>query len=86
MNTIKFNNEQEFNEWSAKNTDGVVCEWGELDSPTMYPCIMVFDFLDDFRCECADEEEQYDNLKSEGYDSDDIEMLKYHYVYPTDFD
>lgn len=52
----------------------------------MYPCIMVYELTDDFRCECDDEEQEFDRLREEGYYSDEIEMLKYIFVYPTDFD
>ena len=88
MNTIKFNNVQDFKDWVEENVsdNGVVCEMGEIDEPIMYPCIMAYELTDKFYCECADEEEEYDRLRKEGYYSDEIEKLKYRFVYPTDFD
>ena len=88
MNMQKFNNEQEFNAWKAKYVDcgGVIFEFGEFDSPMMYPCIMVYDFIEEPNITNSDMEEQYDELIADDYDSEDIELLMYHYVYPTDFD
>lgn len=87
MNARKFENEQEFNEWKERNLiGGIIFEFGEFDSPMMYPCIIVYEFIEKPYIYGADEDEQYDNLREEGYDRDDIEKLIYHYVYPTDFD
>lgn len=87
MNTAKFNNESEFNEWKERNLIGaIVFEFGEFDSPMMYPCIMVYEFMDGVCCSCSDEEEEFNALIAEGYYSDEIEYLLYHYVYPTDFE
>jgi hypothetical protein len=47
---------------------------------------MVYENFVNPNCDNSDMEEQYDNLIDEGYDSDDIELLLYHYVYPTDFE
>jgi hypothetical protein len=87
MNARKFENEQEFNEWKERNLiGGVIFEFGEFDSPMMYPCIMVYEFIEEPNITNSDMEEQYDELIADDYDSEDIELLMYHYVYPTDFD
>lgn len=88
MTTQKFNNEQEFNAWKEKNVWGAVMfEFGDdMSEPDMYPCVMVYENFVNPNCDNSDMEEQYDNLIDEGYDSDDIELLLYHYVYPTDFE
>lgn len=62
-------------------------EFGDdIDSPTMYPCIVVYDTFEQPFCDNEDMDEQYDRLQEEGYDSDDIELMVYHFVYPTDFE
>jgi hypothetical protein len=87
MNARKFENEQEFNEWKERNLiGGVIFEFGEFDSPMMYPCIMVYEFIEEPNITNSDMEEQYDELIADDYDSEDIELLMYQYVYPTDFD
>jgi hypothetical protein len=87
MNARKFENEQEFNEWKERNLiGGVIFEFGEFDSPMMYPCIMVYEFIEEPNITNSDMEEQYDELIADDYDSEDMELLIYHYVYPTDFD
>ena len=87
MTTKKFNNEKEFNNWERTHINGgIIFEFGEFDTPMMYPCIMVYEFIEQPYCNCDDDFEQYNKLKAEGYDSDEIEKLTYHYVYPTDFD
>ena len=86
MNTIKFDNVSSFNEW-RKSIYGVIIEFGkEIESPTMYPCIVVYEFIEHPYLTTADEDDQFDDLIAEGYDSDDIEKLIYHFIYPTDFD
>ena len=87
MNARKFENEQEFNEWKERNLiGGIIFEFGEFDSPIMYPCIMVYEFIEEPNITNSDMEEQYDELIADDYDSEDMELLIYHYVYPTDFD
>lgn len=87
MNARKFENEQEFNEWKERNLiGGVIFEFGEFDSPMMYPCIIVYEFIEEPNITNSDMEEQYDELIADDYDSEDIELLMYHYVYPTDFE
>lgn len=88
MNTRKFDNVNEFNEWRKSNVDGypLIFEFGEFDEPTMYPCIVVYDTIEQPYTNCSVEDEQYDELREDGYDSDDIEKFIYHYVYPTDFE
>jgi hypothetical protein len=87
MNARKFENEQEFNEWKERNLiGGIIFEFGEFDSPMMYPCIMVYEFIEEPNITNSDMEEQYDELIADDYDSEDMELLIYHYVYPTDFD
>ena len=88
MNTRRFNNESEFNAWKVKYVDcgGIIFEFGEFDSPMMYPCIMVYEFVEQPYCNNSDMDEQFMKLRNEGYDSDEIELLMYHYIYPTDFD
>ena len=87
MNTARFNKEQEFNNWCSRNLDGaIIYDFGEFDEPMMFPCIMVYEFIEYPYIYSADEDEQYNKLREEGYDRDDIEKLVNHYVYPTDFD
>jgi hypothetical protein len=87
MNSRRFENVNEFKDWSATNLNGaIIYEYGEFDTPMMYPCIMVYEFIEQPYCNCADDFEQFDNLRNEDYDSEDIEKLIYHYIYPTDFD
>ena len=87
MNTQKFDNVQEFNTWRDKNLNGgIIFEFGEFDDPIMYPCIMVYEFIEQPYIYGSDEDEQFNELIEEGYDSEDIEKLVYHYIYPTDFD
>lgn len=87
MNARKFENEQKFNEWKERNLiGGIIFEFGEFDSPIMYPCIMVYEFIEEPNITNSDMEEQYNELIADDYDSEDIELLMYHYVYPTDFD
>lgn len=88
MNTRRFNSEQEFLKWKEKNVWGsTMFEFGDdIDSPTMYPCIVVYDTFEHPFCDNEDMDEQYDRLQEEGYDSDDIELMVYHFVYPTDFE
>lgn len=87
MNTQKFDNVQEFNTWTDKNLNGgIIFEFGVFDDPIMYPCIMVYAFIEQPYVYGSDEDEQYDELIEEGYDSEDIEKLVYKYIYPTDFD
>lgn len=88
MNTRKFENEKEFNNWYNNTIEGypMVFEFGEFDSPMMYPCIIVYETLDKPFIDDADAEEQFNDLLNEGYCRDEIEEFIYHYVYPTDFD
>lgn len=87
MNTRKFENEQEFNAWKKDTLNGgIIYEFGEPDSPMMYPCIIVYDFIEQPYVYGSDEEEQFHELIEEGYDGEDIEKCVYHFVYPTDFD
>lgn len=89
MLTIKFNNESEFNKWVEERVADlpvIVEGGGKMETPEMYPCVMVYDWLENFYEECADEHEDFRALEEDGYFSDEIEMLKYHFVYPTDFD
>ena len=58
---------------------------GGLEPPTNYPCILVYDFIQNPYFECAEEEEDFRCFKEEGFCSDEIELFKYHYVYITDF-
>ena len=86
MNTRIFNKEQEVNNWCGTHLDGaIIYEFGEFDYPLMYPCIMVYEFIEYPYIYSAVEDEQYNKLREEGYDRDDIEKLVYHYVYPTNF-
>ena len=90
MFTTRFNNEKEFNKWVEERVTDmpvIVEGGGEMDSPDMYPCVMVYTWLEIFYEECDAEHEDFRALKEEkGYYSDEIEMLKYQYVYPTDFE
>lgn len=88
MNVEKFNSEKEFLKWKKRNVgDATMFEFGDdIDSPTMYPCVVVYDTFENPLCDNADMEEQYDRLQEEGYDSDEIELMVYHFVYPTDFE
>jgi hypothetical protein len=47
---------------------------------------MVYEFIEEPNITNSDMEEQYDELIADDYDSEDMELLIYHYVYPTDFD
>ena len=88
MNARKFENEQEFNTWKERNVWGALMfEFGDdISEPDMYPCIMVYEFIKEPNITNSDMEEQYDKLIADDYDSEDIELLMYHYIYPTDFD
>ena len=86
MLTTSFNNETEFNKWVEERVTPfpiVIEGGGEMDSPDMYPCIMVYDWIEHPYCKCDGEEESFNELEEDGYYSDEIEMLKYHYVYRT---
>ena len=87
MNRIKFDNVTAFNNWCGTHLEGaIIFEGEEFDSPMMYPCIMVYEFIENPYIYGEDEERQYRKLRKEGYDREDIEKLIYHYIYPTDFD
>lgn len=86
MNTQKFNNETEFNEWVKKylTYQGVIGR--EVDAPYNYPCIMVYEFISHPFCDCSCDEEEFDELIEMGYESDEIEKFIYHFVDMTHFE
>lgn len=88
MNKQKLNNEQEFKDWCRSNISDfpiVIEGGGELVPPRNYPCTIVYAFIEEPYFECAEEEEDFASFIEEGFCSDEIELLKYHYVYPSDF-
>lgn len=87
MNTQKFNNETEFNAWVENNlADYGVIGRNDVDAPHNYPCIMVYDFIEQPFCDCESDEEEFDELIEEGYESDEIEKFIYHFVDMTHFE
>ena len=83
----KFNDEVEFNDWVYRNMDDepIIPEYGEMPEPNEYPCIMIYEFIDNPCLDNGDEEDIYDELKEQGYDDEDIQKLCYEFVYPSDF-
>lgn len=89
MNTTQFNNETDFSNWYSSQlaTFPVIIEGGgTFEPPKEYPCVMVYLFVENPYLDCEGEEEDYRELKEEGYCSDEIELFKYQYIYKEDFD
>lgn len=89
MTTQKFNNQEEFDHWYDERVADapVIIESGEqLDPPEEYPCIMAYRFEEHPFIDDEDEEEAFDKLWGDGYDTDDIVRLSYAYIYPSHFE
>lgn len=82
----KFENKQQFNDWVNKylTDEPIVIEYGEIPEPNEYPCIMTYEFID-YTCIGEDEEEIYEKIKEQGYEDDEIKLLYYEFIYPSDF-
>jgi hypothetical protein len=86
MNSIRFENETEFNEWVENHLTDLPVIGRDVESPSNYPCVMVYDFLENPYTETYDEEVEFDELIEEGHYSDEIEKFIYHFVDLMDFE
>ena len=86
MRKRKFNNENEWKMWVDRNLtdEPVIFNYGEAPVPNEFPCIMISEFIEN-PCTTEETEDQYYELIAQGYESYEIQMFFYDFVYPSDF-
>lgn len=86
---VKFNNEEDFFNWVKEyitDTATIIEDGNEISTPDSFPCIMTYNFITNPTLDCEEDDEQYHDLLSQGFESDEINKLYYDFVFITDFD
>ena len=86
---VKFNNEADFFTWVKEyiaDTATIIEGDNDISTPESFPCFMTYNFIELPVLQDEADDEQYNDLLSQGYESDEINKFYYDFIYLSDFD